>query len=67
VNIFLDGDAIHDVKEIYKLLDHRELYGKIRYIPVKEELDPSKIYELYGKKGIIDHLKMAQKINNVYL
>ena len=65
--IFLDGDAGDDVKKIYKSLNHGKLYGKIRYIPVKKELDPSKLYELYGPKGIIESLKNASKIDEMYL
>lgn len=67
VNIFLDGDALEDVRKIYSVLNHGRLYGKIHYIPVAEDLDPSKIYELYGKDGIIKSLKNAQKIKEVYL
>lgn len=67
VNIFLDGDAENDAIEIYKLLNHDKLYNKIRLIPVDNALDPSKIYELYGYKGIIEHLKNAIKIKEFYL
>lgn len=67
VNIFLDGDAYEDVKKIYKLLNHGRLYGKVRYIPTSEELDPSLIYEKFGKKGIISHLRNARQINEVFL
>ena len=67
VNIFLDGDAYESVKEIYGMLNHGDLYGRIRYIPVKKDLDPSKVYELYGYKGIIECLMSATKINEIYL
>lgn len=67
INIFLDGDAKNDVNKIYKILNHDRLYNKIRYIPVHDELDPSKIFELYGRKGIIQHLKNAQQIDEIYL
>ncbi len=67
INIFLDGDAFSDVKKIYKLLNHDRLYGKIRFIPVNENDDPSSIFTKYGSKGIIEHLKNAKKINEVYL
>lgn len=67
VNIFLDGDAFQDVKKIYSLLNQGKLYGKIRYIPVSEKLDPSEIYQWLGAKGIIQHLKNAQQISDVYL
>lgn len=67
VNIFLDGDAYQDVLKVYKTLNHGKLYGKVRYVPVSSELDPSEIYKLYGKQGIIGHLKEAVKIDEVYL
>lgn len=67
VNIFLDGDAFSNVKKIYKLLNHDKLYNKIRYIPVNENLDPSNIFQLYGKKGIVSCLRNASKIPEVFL
>ena len=67
VNIFLDGDAYEDVKKLYKVLNQGRLYNKIRFIPVSVDLDPSEIYKLWGNKGIIDHLKNASKINEVFL
>lgn len=67
INIFLDSDAKEDVKKIYKLLNHGKLYNKIRYIPVSNDLDPSKIFELYGYKGIVNHLRCAEKISEIFL
>jgi hypothetical protein len=67
ITIFLDGDAFDSVKKIYKELNHGDLYNKIRYVPVDGDLDPSKIYELYGYKGIVEYLKSAQKIDEVLL
>ena len=61
INIFLDGDCPNDVKKIYKTLNHGKLYGKIRYIPLPKELDPSLLYEKEGKKGIINALRNAIK------
>lgn len=62
VNIFLDGDAYENVKVLYKTLNIGNLYGRVRYIPTSVELDPSKIHELYGKEGIIYHLRRAIQI-----
>lgn len=67
VNIFLDADAYQSVKEIYKLLNHGNLYGRIRYIPVEEGEDPSSLYEKGGYKKIAEHLANAQQIKEVYL
>lgn len=67
INIFLDGDAYNDVKKIYKLLNQGRLKNRIKYIPVSSELDPSEIYEKFGKKGIIEHLKNAKNIEEIEL
>ena len=69
INIFLDGDDVgrKAAKELYKELNNGRLYNRIRYIPLREDLDPSKIYELWGKKGIIQHLANSCKINPIYL
>lgn len=67
VNIFLDADAFNNVKQLYKLLNHDRLYGKIRYIPVPDELDPSSIFEKFGKRGIISCLRNSCKLNECYL
>lgn len=67
INIFLDGDAFDSVKKIYKELNHGDLYNRIRYIPVKGDLDPSKIYELYGYNGIVECLRAASKLNELEL
>lgn len=66
VNIMLDGDALETSKRLYLTLNNGRLRNKIRliFIPVNElELDPSKIFQLYGRKGIIQYLNSAKKIN----
>ena len=67
INIMLDGDAYDAVKKIYKELNHGDLYNRIRYIPVDGDLDPSKIYEIYGNKGIVEYLKAARQIDEIEL
>lgn len=62
VNIWLDGDAYESVKQIYKTLNHGNLYGKIRYIPTDGDYDPSLIFQEGGRRAIIDFLKSARKI-----
>ena len=66
-NIFLDADAFGTVKELYKMLNHGRLYGKVRYIPVEGDEDPSSLYQIGGYKKIVEHLGNAQQINEVYL
>lgn len=67
INIFLDGDAFDTVVETYKTLNHGRLYNKIRYIPIRKENDPSLLFQLGGKRAIIEHLRNTQKIKEVYL
>jgi hypothetical protein len=67
VNIMLDADAFNTVKELYKFLNHGRLYGKIRYIPMEGDEDPSSLYEKGGYKKIVEHLRNAQQIDEVYL
>ena len=66
-NIFLDADAHQTVKEIYKFLNHGRLYGKVRWIPVEGDEDPSSLYQKGGYKEIAAHLANAQQIEEVYL
>lgn len=65
--IFLDSDAYENVLKIYREMNHGRLYGKIRYVPVNDGLDPSEIYQRYGKKGIISFLRTATTIDEVEL
>ena len=69
INIMLDNDAFDAVKNIYKELNHGDLYNRIRYIPINEKYgkDPSDIFQKYGYKGIVAHLKSAQKIEEILL
>ena len=67
VNIFLDGDAYDAAKELYRLLNTGPLNGRIRYIPVDSELDPSEIFQKQGRAGVINHIRQATKINELYL
>lgn len=67
VNIWLDGDAFESVKTIYRNLNHGRLYGKIRYVPIKAEYDPSLVFEMGGRRAILNCLKHTKKIDEVYL
>ena len=67
INIFLDADAFQTVKQVYRLLNHGTLYDKIRYIPVGGDEDPSSLFEKGGYKAIVEHLRNARQIDEVYL
>lgn len=62
VNIWLDNDIKDNGKEIYSLLNHGRLYGKIRYIYTDLGKDPSEIYQEHGYKGIGKCLQKAEII-----
>lgn len=67
VNIWLDSDAFEDIKKIYQLLNHDRLYGKIKFIPTPEGEDPSSVFQKFSKKGVIECLKNAKQIEEIYL
>lgn len=62
VNIFLDGDAYPSALKIYKTLNYGRLKGKIKYIPVGGNDDPSEIFKNMGNKGILQYLMHSQKL-----
>jgi DNA primase len=64
--IFLDGDAYEDAKKLYDKLNFGRLRGRIKICQIKDTLDPSKIHEKWGKKGIIEALKLSKKLKEYY-
>jgi hypothetical protein len=64
--VFLDSDATVDTEEICKLLSENGLCGRVKYVPTNEllekinksknlglkKLDPNKLFEIGGIKGI---------------
>lgn len=67
INLWLDSDAYSTVKELYRFLNHGDLYDRIKYIPMTGDYDPSLVYQEFGKKGIIDSLRSAKKLNPLEL
>ena len=67
INIWLDNDAFDAIKEIYKELNHGDLYNRIRFISTDLGKDPSEIYQQYGYRGIVECLKSAKQIEEIYL
>ena len=62
INLWLDNDALNDVKLIYEALNHDKLKNKIKIIEGCNDKDPSDIYQKYGVKGIIQCLKNSKHI-----
>lgn len=66
--ICLDSDTkIEETKRIYNILNVGRLRGKIKYIELDECKDFGEIYEIYGKKGIINAIKSAKKFDEIDL
>jgi hypothetical protein len=59
VILCLDEDALKDVIGIYFLLNSFGI--NVYWCPIKNDI--SKIYEKYGKEGVINTLKNIKKIN----
>ena len=72
--IFLDDDAMMDAINICKKLSCYELCGRLQIVPTKklmrilnetynlnlQKLDPGKLFELYGYRGIAWAIQMAE-------
>lgn len=65
ITIVLDGDTDEfETKRIYSMLDFGRLYGKIRYINMKEDCDykdMSELYENEGREGVIKLLSKEKQ------
>ena len=65
--IFLDGDARDDTKKIYSTLNIGRLKNRIWYVPIREDLDPSDLYKLYGLNGVISALRSIKQFKEIEL
>lgn len=63
--ICLDGDAITDAEKIYHDLNILELYGRVRIVKLKGDLDASKIYKDFGYKVLLKTLRTAHKLSEI--
>lgn len=59
--VCLDGDAWNDALKIYKDLNVGRFRGRVYMIKLPVHLDFSKVYEKYGKAGIVKCLKSSFK------
>jgi DNA primase len=62
--VVLDGEdeAIDDAIRIYKDLNTGKLYNKVRLCVPSLDYDPSKVFELFGYKGIFNLLRSAYHV-----
>jgi len=64
--ILLDGDAKKDTINIYNTLNFGDLRGRLKVCVPENDLDPSKINQDLGRKGIINLLRTSRtNINNI--
>lgn len=57
--IILDDDAYDDAVKLYHTLNLGNLANRVKLVKLTEGLDPSKLYEKEGKRGIINLLSSA--------
>lgn len=60
--ILQDGDAWKDSVELYKKLNQGKLRNRVKIIKLPQKYDISKIYELFGNKGIGKILSSSFKL-----
>ncbi len=65
--IVLDGDAYADALLVYQKLNFGNLRGRIKIVRPIDGYDPSKIFEKFGYKGIIQLLSSARKLSELEL
>jgi len=55
--ILLDDDAWGDAKKHYAKLNVGKLFGRIKIVKMKKDYDIAKIYEDFGREGVIECMK----------
>jgi len=64
VNIMLDSDAIENAYSNYITLNNSSLMGRVRLVRCPDGYDPSDVYRVYGKKGMLNLLSTASKMSD---
>ncbi|MBP5725124.1 MAG: hypothetical protein J6X18_16315 [Bacteroidales bacterium] len=67
VNIMLDDDAYSKALKIYRLLETTQLRGRVKIVKCPEGYDPSDVYRDFGRKGILNLIGSAQRLNDYTL
>lgn len=67
VNILLDDDAIRDAKKMYFFLNGGKLNGNIRLIECPSGYDASSFYQNFGRKGMLQLMRSARKLEDFEL
>jgi DNA primase len=62
VVIVMDDDAYDDTVRLYHEINFGELRGKVKVVKCPEGYDPSKVFEKWGYKGVIQLLQSSYKL-----
>ena len=66
INILLDDDAIDTAYKMYKFLNN-VMKDRIRIIECPQGYDASDYYKCFGRKGILNLLRSAHKLDDFML
>lgn len=67
INIMLDDDAYDRALLDYKIMNNGVFYDRIRIIRCPEGYDPSDVYKDFGRRGILNLLASAKKVDDYTL
>ena len=67
INIMLDADAESSALKLYQLLNNGVMFDRIRVVKCPDKMDPSDVYKVYGRKGILALLSNARKVDDLTL
>ena len=67
VIVMLDDDAYSKALKIYRLLDKSRLNGMVRITRCPQSYDPSDVYRDFGRKGILNLINSAEKLDDYTL
>jgi DNA primase len=67
VIVMLDDDAYLKALKIYRLLDKSRLNGMVRITKCPQGYDPSDVYRDFGRKGILNLINCAEKLDDYTL
>ena len=65
--IMLDADAYDRALLDYKIMNNGVFYDRIRIIRCPEGYDPSDVYKDFGRRGILNLLASAKKVDDYTL
>lgn len=67
VIVMLDDDAYSKALKIYRLLDKSRLNGRVKMVNCPSGYDPSDVYRDFGRKGMLNLLNSAERLDEYTL